>query len=185
MRKEAIDNRFRFVLGPKAAGLTAAACPTGELPKSEHLDRAIESLEEKLASEKRINAELQRAISGFSDSLLVMTDKQAVANRGLIMMLGQCVRELKVMRMALVLNNSEGPEESQQLLKEGVEYIVEMRASLAEWRHREGIKVPEFDRTEEEKILDDLIQRSAETRLQTASSRQIERGDEGDKELEL
>jgi hypothetical protein len=185
MRKEAIDNRFRFVLGPKAAALTSAACPPDDIPKSEHLDKAIEILEDKLASEKRINTELQAALTNLGDSLLVMTDKQAVANRGLIMMLGQCARELKVMRKALVLNNSEGPEESQQLLKEGVEYIVELRASLAEWRHREGIKVPEFDRTEEEKILDALIQSSVETRRELASARQIERGDDGDMELEL
>lgn len=74
----------------------------------------------------------------------------------MIMILGQIVRELHMDRQILVLLSAPKPE-AQQLMEHALKFMVEMRTMLYNWREREGIEIPEYDREEEQKILDRLV----------------------------
>jgi hypothetical protein len=182
MRKEALDDRYRIRLGPKATELSKAHCPPTEIPSSEHLEIGIDRLTRELEILAAQNKTLQSVIDGFGYRLDSFTDKQAIANRGLIMMMGQCVRELDTMRTILVAMRATSPDEAQKLLEYGAYFITKMRGTLDAWRDREGINVPQYDREEEEKVLNDLNAPPASKQPVQSQGKEREGRDTGDRE---
>ncbi|WP_420024770.1 hypothetical protein ACN9JG_22930 (plasmid) [Cereibacter azotoformans] len=164
MRKDNINDRYRIYLGAKAKALTVAHCPPGELPGSDHLEAGIEALQQALEVERAVLRRLQDEFDRLDGRMVNLVSAHNHGLRGLMMMTGQMVRELNVIRKILIVSAASNNEQAERLYVKAVPAIMEMRATLAVWREREGLEVPEFSFEQEERILQQLVQNPAEHR---------------------
>lgn len=81
-----------------------------------------------------------------------------------MMTVGQTVREMHVIRRVLIIAGATSTEQAERLYDKALPAINELRATMALWRQREGLEIPEFSLEEEERILNQLIQNPAEDR---------------------
>lgn len=164
MRKENIDNRYRFVLGTEAAALTALHTPEGDLPRPEHLDAGIAALRREIDLARGVNARLGEEFDRLDGRFQSLLSAHNDGMRGLMMTVGQTVRELHVIRRVLIISGATSSEQAERLYDKALPAINELRATMALWRQREGLEIPEFSLEEEERILNQLIQNSATER---------------------
>lgn len=157
MRRENIENRYRFVLGRAAAALTAEHTPPGEISRPDHLEAGIARLEGDLAVEREINRRLDAAFQNLDARFRSLLAAHNDGMRGLMMTVGQTVRELHVIRRLLIISGATSSEQAERLYDKALPAITELRATLALWRQREGLEIPEFSLEEEERILNQLI----------------------------
>lgn len=161
MRRENVDNRYRFVLGRAAAALTAEHTPPGEISRPDHLEAGISRLESDLAVERETNRRLGEAFRNLDARFLSLLAAHSDGMRGLMMTVGQTVRELHVIRRVLIISGATSSEQAERLYDKALPAITELRATLALWRQREGLEIPEFSLEEEERILNQLIHNPA------------------------
>lgn len=161
MRRENIENRYRFVLGRAAAALTAEHTPPGEISRADHLEAGIARLESDLAVERETNRRLGEAFRNLDARFLSLLAAHNDGMRGLMMTVGQTVRELHVIRRVLIISGATSSEQAERLYDKALPAITELRATLALWRQREGLEIPEFSLEEEERILNQLIHNPA------------------------
>ncbi|MDH2328317.1 hypothetical protein QCN27_15735 [Cereibacter sp. SYSU M97828] len=157
MRKENIDNKFRFVLGERAKALTVAQCPPGELPNSDHLEAGIQHLQNQHEVLASVNIELKTQLDRLDKRYEQFLEQHRLATRNEVMMLGQIVRELHVFRQVLILATANGADHAERLMDKALPIIMELRGTLISWRAREGIEVPEYDHGKEAQMLERLI----------------------------
>lgn len=176
MRKESIDNRYRFVLGTEAAAITAAHTPEGELPRAEHLDLGIAALRREIEFEKQVNSRLGQEFDRLDQRFQSLLSAHNDGMRGLMMTVGQTVREMHVIRRVLIIAGATSTEQAERLYDKALPAINELRATMALWRQREGLEIPEFSLEEEERILNQLIQNPADDRAKATvpGERQLE-----------
>lgn len=161
MRKDSIDNRYRFVLGAEATAITAAHTPDGELPRAEHLDLGIAALRREIEFEKQVNSRLGQEFDRLDQRFQSLLSAHNDGMRGLMMTVGQTVREMHVIRRVLIIAGATSSEQAERLYDKALPAINELRATMALWRQREGLEIPEFSIEEEERILNQLIQNPA------------------------
>lgn len=106
--------------------------------------------------------------------------------RGLLMMLGQMIRELHILRHVIIVAAAADQEEADRLLENAIPSVLELRATVDAWRAREGIDLPEFSRGKDEWAFERLIQNPATLRSQghgetlgEALAEQFQRAKEG------
>lgn len=157
MRKENVDNKFRFVLGERAKALTIAQCPPGELPNSDHLDAGIQHLQNRHDVLEAVNLELKTQLDRLDKRYEQFLDQHRLATRNEVMMLGQIVRELHVFRQVLIMVTATSNDQAERLMDKALPIIMELRGTLISWRAREGIEVPEYDHGKEAEMLERLI----------------------------
>ncbi|MFC3058383.1 hypothetical protein [Paenirhodobacter populi] len=158
MRKENIDNRYRFVLGAEAAALTANHTPEGDLPRAEHLDAGIAALQGEVELARQVNNRLGEEFDRLDQRFQSLLSSHNDGMRGLMMTVGQTIRELHVIRRVLIISGATSSEQAERLYDKALPAINELRATMALWRQREGLEIPEFSLVEEERILNQLIQ---------------------------
>lgn len=168
MRKESIDNRYRFVLGAEATAITAAHTPDGDLPRAEHLDIGITALRRQIELEKQVNSRLGQEFDRLDQRFQSLLSAHNDGMRGLMMTVGQTVREMHVIRRVLIIAGATSSEQAERLYDKALPAINELRATMALWRQREGLEIPEFSLEEEERILNQLIQNPADDRAKAA-----------------
>lgn len=169
MRRDNVDTeRPRMVLGDEATKLakSAASRDFGITPGD--LDRAIIALKTELAETK---AALMQAREDFTH-LLHRFDKteelRVRSDRGSLMMLGQIHRDLKGMCGLIgLVSCRKAPEDVREGDVEAAIRVVEDLAAetsntLAYWRAREGLEMPEYDR---KKIQEEHERLLAEARM--------------------
>jgi hypothetical protein len=161
MRKDNIDNKFRFVLGPRAKELTLRSCPAGDLPNAEHLEAGIAKLETENAALEGTNRELKAQFDRLDTRYEQFMAQHRLSTRNEVMMLGQIVRELHVFRQILIVSSAASNGEAERLMDKALPIIMELRGTLLAWRAREGIEVPEYDHGKEAQLLERLIQNPA------------------------
>lgn len=161
MRRENVDNRYRFVLGSAAAALTARHTPEGDIPRPEHLEAGIAALHQDLAIAREVNTRLEQQFDRLDSSFRSLLSAHSDGMRGLMMTVGQSVRELHVIRRVLIISGATSSEQAERLYDKALPAITELRATLALWRQREGLEIPEFSLEEEERILNQLIHNPA------------------------
>ncbi|RWR25498.1 hypothetical protein D2T31_21830 [Sinirhodobacter populi] len=167
MRKDNIDNRYRFVLGTEAAALAADHTPEGDLPRAEHLDAGIAALQREIELAKQVNSRLGQEFDRLDQRFQSLLSSHNDGMRGLMMTVGQTVRELHVIRRVLIISGATSSEQAERLYDKALPAINELRATMALWRQREGLEIPEFSIEEEERILNQLIQNPASERDRT------------------
>ena len=165
MRKDNIENKFRFVLGPRAKDLTARTCPAGDIPSADHLEEGIAKLEAETAALEGINRELKVQFDRLDNRYEQFLGQHRLSTRNEVMMLGQIVRELSVLRQILIVNATPNNAEAERLMDKALPVILEMRGTLLAWRAREGIEVPEYDHGREAQLLERLIHNPAAERI--------------------
>ncbi|MPL92138.1 hypothetical protein SDC9_38235 [bioreactor metagenome] len=169
MRKENINDRFRFVLGPLAKELTLKLCGKDEIPNSEHLEAGIKALRRDAEVEAEVNRRLREEFDRLDGRMMQLVSAQNTGMRGLVMMSGQLVRELSVIRKLLIVTGATSNEQAERLFDKAEPAIMEMRATLALWRQREGLEIPEFSLEEEGKLLEHLVQTPTIEKSHTAA----------------
>ncbi|TKA96594.1 hypothetical protein FAZ78_10640 [Cereibacter changlensis] len=157
MRRENVDNKFRFVLGPVAKDLTLGACPQEASPSPDHLDAGIVKLATENAALRAVNDELKAALDRLDGRFGAFLDQHNLATRNEIMMLGQIVRELHVFRKIMIVSSAASNPEAERLMDKALPIIMELRGTLLAWRAREGIDVPEYDHGKEADLHERLI----------------------------
>ncbi|MCL4068174.1 hypothetical protein M3484_16505 [Pseudomonas sp. GX19020] len=164
MRRDNIDNRYRFVLGQVATALTAEQTPPGEISRPDHLEAGIVRIQNELAIERATNRRLTEAFQTLDARFFTLLTAHNDGMRGLMMTVGQTVRELNVIRRVLIISGATSTEQAERLYDKALPAIMELRATMALWRQREGLEIPEFSLEEEERILSELIQSPATDR---------------------
>lgn len=164
MRRENIENRFRFVLGPAAAALTAEHTPAGDISRPDHLEAGIARIQSDLVIERETNRRLTEAFQNLDARFLSLVSAHNDGMRGLMMTVGQTVRELHVIRRVLIISGATSNEQAERLYDKALPAITELRATMALWRQREGLEIPEFSLEEEDRLLSQLIQNPATER---------------------
>lgn len=161
MRKDNIENKFRFVLGHRAKEITVGSCPAGEIPSPEHLEAGIERLQSENFALEAVNRELKANFDRLDARYEQFLAQHRLASRNEVMMLGQIVRELHVFRQILIVSTAASNDEAERLMDKALPAIMEMRGTLVAWRAREGIEVPEYEVSRESQALEQLIQNPA------------------------
>ena len=169
MRRENVDaERPRMVLGDEATKLARSATSgdTGISPGD--LDRAIIALKTELAESK---GALKQAQENFTQ-LLHRFDKteelRVRSDAGHLMMHGQIHRELKgILGLVGLLVSSKSEDEVREgdfdcAMRVVEDLVAETRNTLAYWRAREGLEMPEYDRHKMQEEHDRLL---AEARM--------------------
>ncbi|RWR09166.1 hypothetical protein D2T29_20705 [Sinirhodobacter populi] len=164
MRRENIENRYRFVLGPVAAALTAEHTPPGDISRPDHLEAGITRLANDLATERAVNQRLGEVFANLDARFASLLSAHNDGMRGLMMTVGQTVRELHVIRRVLIIAGATSNEQAERLYDKALPAITELRATMALWRQREGLEIPEFSLEEEDRLLTQLIQNPATER---------------------
>lgn len=162
MRKTNIIDRYRFVLGNQATELTQAHCPHGDDPRPEHLEAGITALNQALEVEREVSRRLTIEFDKLNSRMQTLVSAHNTGLRGLMMTVGQTVRELNVIRKIMIVSGATSTDQAERLYDKALPAIMEMRATMAMWRHREGLSVPEFSIDEETRLLEYLIQNPAE-----------------------
>lgn len=165
MRKDNITDRFRFVLGQFAKDLTVEYCPPGELPNADHLEAGIKALRHEVEIERAVHARLRSEFDRLDDRMMEIVAAQTTGMRGLMMTVGQVVRELSVFRKIMIVSGATSNDQAERLYDKALPAIMELRATMALWRQREGLEIPEFDLDEESRLLEQLAQNPAESRM--------------------
>ncbi|WP_323039465.1 hypothetical protein [Gemmobacter sp.] len=161
MRRENIENRYRFVLGPAAAALTTEHTPPGDISRPDDLEAGINRLGSDLATERAINQQLREAFTNLDARFAALLSAHNDGMRGLMMTVGQTVRELHIIRRILIIAGATSNEQAERLYDKALPAITELRATMALWRQREGLEIPEFSLEEEDRLLNLLIQNPA------------------------
>lgn len=156
MRRDNMDNRFRFVLGPEAVAFLKRHCPPDEEPKAAHLDAAIAAItaelsvredalkaqQAELSMERELRTDLDRRFKQF-----VKDNRTGV--RGLMMAIGAIIKELDATRRVLEFTAVKANEQAERLLVGAIPSIMELRSTLGHWRGRHNMELPKFDRAAE------------------------------------
>ncbi len=169
MRRENLEaSKPRIYLGDIAIAFTDAVRPADEPISGKHLDIAIAAHQAKVAG---MEAALKKS-EELCAELLHRFDKteelRVLSDRGHLMLHGQIHRELKgLMGLVGLLVARKSPDD----LREGdleaairvvEDLVAETRNTLAYWRAREGLEMPEYDRHKMQEEHDRLL---AEARL--------------------
>lgn len=160
MRKDNLTDKLRFVLGPEARNIALRNTPPGQVPSAEHLEAGIAALIQDRAIEKEVNRRLQEEFDKLNGRMTQLVTGQNSAMRGLMMTVGQVVRELSVIRRIMIIAGATSNEQAERLYEKAEPALVELRATMALWRQREGLEIPEFSYDEETRVLDQMLQTS-------------------------
>lgn len=159
-----MDNRFRFVLGPEAVALLKRHCPPDEEPKAAHLDAAIAAITAELSARedalKAQQAELNREReqrAGLDRHFKVFVQDNRIVVRGLMMAIGEMIKELDATRKVLEFTAVKANEQAERLLVGAISSVKELRSTLGIWRARHNMELPKFDRAEEAWTLAQLM----------------------------
>ncbi|WP_424753282.1 hypothetical protein [Methylobacterium sp.] len=156
MRSHNIENRYRFVLGPEAVALVKRHCPPDEEPKAAHLDAAIAAISAELSAredalkaqqadlvaERELRADLDRRLTE-----IIQDNRTGL--RGLMMAIGEIIKELDVIRQVLEFTATKANEQAERLLLGAIAPVMKLRSLLGVWRARHNMELPKFDRAEE------------------------------------
>lgn len=178
MRRDNMDNRFRFVLGPEAVALLKRNCPSDDEPKAAHLDAAIAAIsadlsaredalkaqQAELSSERKRRADLERRLKEC-----VQDNRTGVG--GLMMAVGAIIRELDATRKVLQFTAVKSNDQAERLLVGAIPTIMELRSTLGYWRGRHNMELPKFDRAEEAWTLEQLMLKPQRTEGNYAAGR--------------
>ena len=174
MRKTNINDRYRFVLGTQATELTQAPCPPGEDPTPEHLEAGISALHRAVEVEREVSRRQAIEFEKLDARMQSLVSAHNTGLRGLMMTVGQTVRELNVIRKIMVVSGATSTEQAERLYDKALPAIMEMRATMAMWRHREGLSVPEFSLDEETRLMEYLMQNPAEQTFKSSDEEQLQ-----------
>lgn len=164
MRRDNMVERIRLVLGPRALELAKPQVPEGDTVSASALDAGIQALQDELAHQRRLNQEIASRQDRFEALMDTVTAQHRISARAMLMMTGQLVRELSVIRRLLAVSAAPSNAASERLLQQAEPAIAELRQTLALWREREGIDVPEYTMEKEEQYLRTLMHSSPDDR---------------------
>jgi len=155
----------------------AKSRPGEELPGRDHLEAGIAALQREVEVEREVQARLKAAFDRLDSRMMELVAAHGTGMRGLMMTVGQVVRELSVFRKIMIISGATSNDQAERLYDKALPAILELRATMALWRQREGLEIPEFDQKEESRMLEELTQTPEVSRSQHPSEGQERLGE--------
>lgn len=169
MRRDNIDaERPRMVLGELAIELAKSQADPQTGVTSRDLDRGIYALKTELTEAKAALKQAQDTISHLLQRFDKTEELRVRSDCGHLMLHGQIHRELKgILGLVGLLVSAKSSDEMREgdfnaAMRVVEDLVAETRNTLAYWRAREGLEMPEYDRHKMQEEHDRLL---AEARL--------------------